>query len=187
MHPNEVIGRPAKIKKDLALLEGFPKVPDTAQLTGAQAMTLIYAIESASEVDIEDEKFPSFPGIPENLSLDSFEHWTAGILRGAWKVIATVAGVSIEALYAMAVTQVRCELMCAQADRKEVLTELDRGRRLRLLPGSHDLEMISRYESHIERGLYRALHELQRLQATRVGFISAPLAVDVNLSGGSLD
>jgi hypothetical protein len=77
--------------------------------------------------------------------------------------------------------------MCAQADRKEVLTELDRGRRLRLLPGSHDLEMISRYESHIERGLYRALHELQRLQATRVGFISAPLAVDVNLSGGSLD
>ena len=43
---------------------------------------------------------------------------------------------------------------------------------------------LSRYESHIERGLYKALHELQRLQAARRGqTVMAPLALDVDVSG----
>ena len=43
---------------------------------------------------------------------------------------------------------------------------------------------LCRYEAHIERGLYKALHELQRLQAARCGQpVSAPLALDVDVSG----
>jgi len=43
---------------------------------------------------------------------------------------------------------------------------------------------LCRYESHIERAMYKALHELQRLQAVRAGKdVSAPVAVDVNVSG----
>jgi len=43
---------------------------------------------------------------------------------------------------------------------------------------------FSRYEAHIERGLYKALHELQRLQAARSGqAVAAPVAVDVAVSG----
>ncbi len=33
MHPDEVISRPGRAKKDLALLEGFPEVPDGEELT----------------------------------------------------------------------------------------------------------------------------------------------------------
>jgi hypothetical protein len=113
--------------------------------------------------------FPPFPSIPDNVTVDDFDKWTAGIVRGAWKVIATAAEVSLATLYAMATTRARVELACAKAERKRVRTQLDRGRRLRLLPGSHDLEIIGRYESHIERGINRALHELQRLRAARVG------------------
>ena len=41
---------------------------------------------------------------------------------------------------------------------------------------------LHRYEAHIERGLYRALHELQRLQATRHGqIVPAPTAMDVTI------
>jgi len=41
----------------------------------------------------------------------------------------------------------------------------------------------SRYETSIERGLYKALHELQRLQAARDGgFVPAPVAADVEVS-----
>jgi hypothetical protein len=54
---------------------------------------------------------------------------------------------SVETLYAMAVTRARGELVCARAERKRVLTQLDRGRRLRLLPGSQDLEKINRYQA----------------------------------------
>jgi len=43
---------------------------------------------------------------------------------------------------------------------------------------------LSRYETAIERQLYRALHELERRQAARLGgSVPAPVAVDVNVSG----
>jgi hypothetical protein len=118
---------------------------------------------------------------------DDFDRWTAGIVRGAWKVMATAAGVSLETLDAMAVTRARGELLCARLERKRVLTQIDRGRRLRLLPGNEDMDKITRYKAHLERCLYRALHELQRLQAARVGLISPPIAVDLNVTGRGLD
>jgi len=49
------------------------------------------------------------------------------------------------------------------------------------------LEKILRYETAIERQIYRALHELQRLQGAqgRAGAVP-PLALDVDISGGTL-
>jgi hypothetical protein len=46
---------------------------------------------------------------------------------------------------------------------------------------------LSRYETNIERGLYKALHELQRLQASRraEGSVPPPAAVDVDVFGVS--
>ena len=46
---------------------------------------------------------------------------------------------------------------------------------------------LSRYETAIERSLYRALHELQRLQAARhtKGHVLPPIALDVDVSGVS--
>ena len=47
------------------------------------------------------------------------------------------------------------------------------------------LPKLSRYEGRIERGLYRALHELQRVQAARRGQqVAAPIALDVSVDGG---
>jgi hypothetical protein len=42
---------------------------------------------------------------------------------------------------------------------------------------------LIRYETTIERGIYKALHELQRLQAARSGEkVPAPVAVDIDIS-----
>jgi hypothetical protein len=42
---------------------------------------------------------------------------------------------------------------------------------------------VLRYETTIERGLYKALHELQRLQAARAGVpVSPPAAADVDVN-----
>jgi hypothetical protein len=50
--------------------------------------------------------------------------------------------------------------------------------------GANAFSKLSRYETTIERGLYKALHELQRLQAARRGGDGpAPLALDVDVSG----
>ena len=46
-----------------------------------------------------------------------------------------------------------------------------------------DIEKLTRYETTIERSIYKALHELQRIQATRMGEIPpAPMVVDVDIS-----
>ena len=44
---------------------------------------------------------------------------------------------------------------------------------------------LIRYESSIEKGIYKALHELQRLQAARNGEkVLPPIAIDVDVSDG---
>jgi hypothetical protein len=47
--------------------------------------------------------------------------------------------------------------------------------RERLLPDEKTLEKVARYEAHLSRGLYKALHELEALQVRRAGG-AAPLA-----------
>ncbi|MBZ5632271.1 MAG: hypothetical protein LAO55_04010 [Acidobacteriia bacterium] len=49
--------------------------------------------------------------------------------------------------------------------------------------GADSLAKLSRYETSIERSMYKALHELQRLQAARKGdHVPAPVVVDVNVT-----
>lgn len=49
--------------------------------------------------------------------------------------------------------------------------------------GPDALSRLSRYETAIERSLFRALHELQRLQAVGAGHpVTPPVAVDVSIS-----
>ena len=55
--------------------------------------------------------------------------------------------------------------------------------------GANAFSKLSRYETAIERSLYKALHELQRLQAARRadGNVPPPAAIDVHVSGVSGD
>lgn len=46
------------------------------------------------------------------------------------------------------------------------------------------MQILSRYESTIEKSFYKAIHELQRIQAMRMGLpVMAPIALDINLEG----
>ena len=50
------------------------------------------------------------------------------------------------------------------------------------LPAGEILEKIVRYESALERSIFRSLHELQRLQALRLGkTVPPPIAIDVDI------
>jgi hypothetical protein len=53
--------------------------------------------------------------------------------------------------------------------------DLERMSRERLLPDEKTLEKVARYEAHLSRQLYKALHELEALQVRRLGG-AAPLA-----------
>ena len=54
-------------------------------------------------------------------------------------------------------------------------------RKLQEAYNTSTLSSITRYESNLERTLYRALHELQRIQGMRQGqSVLAPIAVDIH-------
>jgi len=77
-----------------------------------------------------------------------------------------------------------CEEPVSEPD-KDKLQKRTLGELIRAdLAGSNILSKFHRYEAHIDRILYRALHELQRLQAKRRGQpVSAPVTIDVSLNG----
>ena len=53
-----------------------------------------------------------------------------------------------------------------------------------VLPSAATLDKILRYESALERQIYRAIHELERAQRRRLGeVVPAPLAVEVSAKG----
>ena len=60
--------------------------------------------------------------------------------------------------------------------------EIEQQRLLATLPNDARLAKIQRYEAHLSREFYKALHELQRLQATRLNSIpTVPIAVDIDV------
>ena len=60
--------------------------------------------------------------------------------------------------------------------------EIEQKRLLASLPDDVRLAKIQRYEAHLSREFYKALHELQRLQGARLSSIpTAPMAVDIDI------
>lgn len=57
--------------------------------------------------------------------------------------------------------------------------------RARQLPDEKTLEKVSRYETHLSRGLYMALHELETLQLRGQGGATPLARLDVDGLAGS--
>lgn len=119
-------------------------------------MNLLESVPQAADVDLYSGDL-KFPGYPDGENLEDVD-WTAGHLRDCLGVI-TERGDTTPA-----------ELRKAPIDIA--------AHRLRFAK-----KKVSRYETCIERSLYRGLHELQRLQASRSGDKAPhPPVLDVNVS-----
>ncbi len=127
------------------------------------------------------------PGVPQDASLEDLDY-TVGRLRELWGRLAIEAGgkpdgntvdgsvigpeeALMEALHTASRYDAAEKAEKAERAEAELLAE----RRDRILPDRADLEKISRYEAHLSRQMYQALHELEALQARRAGK-GAPLA-----------
>jgi hypothetical protein len=131
------------------------------------------------------------PGVPEGALLED-SYWSVGQLRElvGWLALEaggkpeanTVDGSVIEpeeALMEALHTATRYDAAKKETKAEEVEAELLAEHRDRILPEERDLQLITRYEAHLSRQMYQALHELEALQARRGGK-AAPLArVDV--------
>jgi hypothetical protein len=153
--------------------------------------------ESGEEPDRDDARLLSeallerLPGIPEDAYLGDVD-WRVGQLHELIKWLAEEAGVEPESqtlddsilspeeqLMEKLHTEVRYDLATKETKAEKVQAQILAARRERILPTEEELQKIARYEAHLSRQMYQALHELEALQKRRSGR-EAPLArVDV--------
>lgn len=151
--------------------------------------------------DIEDMNFLRKLGVPRDKVSDAYQWpgWTAGLVQTAWKQIAGAAGVSPDDLLTRAV-EVRRNCLSAWKEhieqlekenrrlRKRINLRRMRERQRRMLPDEGTLNKVSRYEAHLSRQMFQALHSLERLQAARVGLnVPPPAVVDVTVDAAGAE
>ena len=168
---------------DLKLLKRFARMEDDEPLSGLDAANILWEVaehtDAVAEGEAEAEELLenlSVPGLEEGTSPEEFEGWTAGLLHRAVEQIASSADrEGPEAVLEAVMRSAEWEVKKAKQSAEEVERDLARMGRERLLPDERTLEKVARYEAHLSRQLYKAMHELEALQ-TRKGGKAAPLA-----------
>jgi hypothetical protein len=129
------------------------------------------------EIDVE---VLDLPGVPEDAMIEELPAMKVTDVRGCVEAIAAHASLEPDDLLELATYQAGYEARSAALKKEEVEQEISRKARERMLPDEKTLEKISRYEAHLSRQLYHALHELENLQKHRLTGEGTPLArVDV--------
>jgi hypothetical protein len=192
-HPEEVRSNLKAARSEYRLLKRLPKLQDEKQLSSFDADRILWAVMEVTDHVAEGEVAPedlleeiSIPGVPENtLEWEDYHDWTAGAVRAGIEAIASATDEDPEELLEVATDAAKRSIIGKEQAAEQVERDLQRMSRERLLPDEKTLEKVARYEAHLSRGLYKALHELEALQARRTGG-AAPLArLDVDGLTGS--
>ena len=165
-------------------------VLDLAAREAIKITDLNAGVEDATERDLREraEKLvDALPAVPEDAFIDEVE-FTVGQLKGLVEGLARKAGIEPETGRADGIVvspeeqllervraEARYEIVRLEGEAEEVRAQLLKKRRERVLLDEADLQRISRYEAHLSRQMYQALHELEALQTRREGK-AAPLA-----------
>jgi hypothetical protein len=191
-HPEAVRGNAKSDEQAYKLLKRFAKMKDDKRLSSFDADIIIWgAMECADKVaegevdSLELLESVSVPGLPHSDSWEGYEGWTAGLVRAVIEAVARDTDEEPEELLEAATRDARFKVERTKLEAEKVERDLRNLSRERLLPDEKTLEKVARYEAHLSRGLYKALHELEALQARRTGG-SVPLArLDVDGLAGS--
>jgi hypothetical protein len=144
--------------------------------------------DDEAEIQRQAEKLQErLPSIPDDAYLEEVDY-SVGQLKSLVGWIAHEAGIPPETgtvdgsvispeeqLLERIHTTVRYDVASLQAKAEEVQAHILKERRRRVLLDETDLRMIARYEAHLSRQMYQALHELEALQRRKSGG-AAPLA-----------
>jgi hypothetical protein len=131
--------------------------------------------KKAAKEDIDVEAL-DLPGVPEDAAIEELPAMKVVDVRGCVEAIAAHVSLDPDDLLEVAEYKAGCEARSAAHRKEEMEREISRKVRERLLPDEKTLEKISRYEAHLSKQLYHALHELENLQKHRTTGEGVPLA-----------
>jgi hypothetical protein len=191
----------ANTRAGIRALKRLPGLADEAPFDAGEAFTILeLAADALPESTpcpwIEEAEFLAALGASED---DDFFHvsWTAGLVRRGLALIGKYGRMTEERITRLTARGLEehhddlRESVSKLSAEVRVLRErsgarIERQRARLLLPGGDGEGKVLRYENHLSRQLYQALHELQRLQAARDGQPVPPPAVvevGVNVAG----
>src|SRR5215218_1624465 len=181
-HPEAVRGNAKSDEQDYKLLKRFAKMKDDKRLSSIDADIIIWGAMECADKVVEGEVDPeelhesiSVPGLPDSDSWKGYKGWTAGLVRAVIEAVAQATDEEPEELLEAAIRSSKWKAERSKLQAEKVERDLRNMARERLLPDEKILEKVGRYEAHLSRGLFKALHELEALQARRTGG-AAPLA-----------
>jgi hypothetical protein len=181
-HPEDVRRDLESARAKQRLLKRLPKLKADKRLSGFEADTILWEVMKNADPVVEGEVVPedfveeiSIPGVPEGTDWEDYGGWTVEAVRAGIEAIASATDEDPEELIEVATAGASRNLIDAKKAGDRVEKDLEKMSRERLLPDEKTLGKVARYEAHLSRGLYKALHELEALQTRRLGG-SAPLA-----------
>ncbi len=188
-HPEDVRSALQDARRVQRVIKRFPKLPDDKPLSGPDAAGVLDLVWGQVDEEVEAEEVNLPAAIPEWAGLEEYmaewDGWTVSLVRESISAIASAAKEDQEELIEAATERARLEIISAKSAAERVEQELARMSRERLLPDEKTLEKVSRYEAHLSRLMFKALHELEALQVRRSGG-TAPLArLDVDGLAGN--
>lgn len=161
--PGAQAGTPIPHVSLVALIDLLPALPGYSLLRREPVMQVIRAfIEAAGGMDLP----PILSGLGGYDDPLTQEAWDREWLIEALRRVAARAGTNWIALKQKVLLALSPGIAVAQANGRE---RLARARAANLLPQPDVIDRVMRYEAHLNRQLLSALHELEALQARRVG------------------
>lgn len=142
-----------------------------------------------AELSLGEEVFyrVDFGEMPSEIEVNAWDGWTVDYLLGMLGQVATLAEVDFDKLEdeTRDLLGIRADKIIEERQRAAVERSPEvrkqRLQRERLLLEETSLDKFSRYETTLERSLFRTLRELQRLQGVRTSGGIIPAAPSVNL------
>jgi hypothetical protein len=182
-HPEDIRFEAKYYKQSHNALRRFPSLGADKILKGTDASSVVWSVlmeaKKAAGEDIDVEVL-DLPGVPDDAMIEELPAMKVADVRGCVEAIAAYVSLDPDKLLELATYEAGCEARHAALRKEEVEQEISRKVRERILPDDKTLEKISRYEAHLSRQLYHALHELENLQKYRTTGEGVPLArVDV--------
>jgi hypothetical protein len=178
-HPEDIRWLAGYRKQVHAALKRFPSEDPEKVLKGEDASAVVCeALAAATKwtgQEIEDEDLDLPGGLQETHELTELPAMKAAVVRECVEAIAAHASLDSDELLQAAAEEARFQAAAAAYRKEDVEREVSRKAAERILPDDETLQKIARYEAHLSRQLYHALHELEALQSRRLGG-SAPLA-----------
>ena len=168
-HPQDIRFEAAYTKRTERAFKRFSsEKPDKilkAEAAGAIVFGAYLAAKKARGGELDWEAL-DLPGITED---DIYELPAMKVedVSGCIEAFATAASVDPDELFEAAAYEAGCEAGGAAFKKEDMERDLSRKQRERILPDADTLQKIARYEAHLSRQLYQALHALDILQGRR--------------------